>query len=88
MQGGHYHRCWSGRKKNGNRREIDKKRGYDCIASTDKQCWRPIKMKHLKQRRYYTRQRAAIHDKVRNESHHEVKKAIYDTLAKAHKQDL
>ena len=45
-------------------------------------------MKHLKQRRYYTRQRAAIHDKVRNESHHEVKKAIYDTLAKAHKQDL
>ena len=42
-------------------------------------------MKHLKQRRYYTRQRAAIHDKVRNESHHEVKKAIYDTLAKAHK---
>ena len=45
-------------------------------------------MKYLKRRRYYTRQRAAIYDKVRNELEHEVEKAIFDTLAKVHKQDL
>ena len=45
-------------------------------------------MKYLKRRRYYIRQRAVIRDKVRNELEHEVKKAIYDILAKANKQDL
>ena len=75
MQGGRYHGCRSGRKKNGTRREIDYEQGYDYIASTDKQCWRPTKLKHLNRRRYYTRQRAAIHDKVRSELEHEVKKA-------------
>ena len=80
MQGGHYHGCWSDRKKHGTRRVIDYERGYDCIASTDKQCWTSTKMKYLKRRPYYTRQRVAIHDKVRKELVHEVKKAIYDTL--------
>ena len=88
MQGGHYHGCWSDRKKNVTRRVIDYERSYDCIASTDKQCWTPTKMKYLKRRPYYTRQRVAIHDKVRKELVHEVKKAIYDTLTNVHKQDF
>ena len=88
MQGGHYNGCWSDMKKNGTRRVIDYERGYDCIASTDKQCWTSTKMKYLKRRPYYTRQRVAIHDKVRKELIHEVKKAIYDTLANVHKQDF
>ena len=45
-------------------------------------------MKYLKRRHYYIRQRAVIRDKVRNELEHKVKKAIYDILAKVHKQDL
>ena len=37
------------------------------MASTGKQYWKTTKMKYLKRRRYYARQRTAIHNKVRNE---------------------
>ena len=45
-------------------------------------------MKYLEWRPYHTRQRARLHRKVHAEREYNVKKAIYDTLSRVHKDNL
>ena len=73
--------------RNGTCRGTDYKRGV-CLVLTNNWCWRPTKIKYLEWRSYHTRHRATLYKKVHAELEYNVKKAIYDTLSRVHKDDL
>ena len=74
--------------RNGTHKEIDYKRGKQCLFPQNSRRWRPTKIKYLQRRPYHTRQRAKLHKKVYEELRHNVDKAIYDTLQKVHGNNL
>ena len=74
--------------RNGTHKEIDCKRGKQCLFPTNSRCWRPTKMKYLERRTYHTRQRARLHREVRSDLEYKVKKVICETLKRVHQDNL
>ena len=87
---GCYHSCHK-KNRNGTHKEIDyktMKMRKKMFFPTNNRCWRPTKKKHLEHKPYHTRQRAKLHREVCSDLEHKVKKAISDTLKRAHQDNL
>ena len=70
------------------RQLIDWERGEQCLEPTNTRCWIPTKEKYFHKKIYQTRHRERLNKEIKDMFEKDVKKAVYDTLAKVFDESL
>ena len=82
-----YHSCRR-LNRNSTQKLIEWKRGERCLIPTNTRCWRPTKEKYLHKQIYQTKHRERLYKEIKDMFEKDIKKPVYDTLAKVFDKSL